>query len=85
MGLREGDCVMVAMIIEARSLKTVEVTAASEKDWEMLVSEGLMSCCGAKIVYFFLFLASEQRANSGHLTRSDEGRNEGTESGCLDQ
>uniref|UniRef100_A0A8D8AHR0 Peroxisomal ATPase PEX1 n=2 Tax=Culex pipiens TaxID=7175 RepID=A0A8D8AHR0_CULPI len=36
MGLREGDCVMVAMIIEARSLKTVEVTAASEKDWEML-------------------------------------------------
>lgn len=40
MGLREGDCVMVAMIIEARSLKTVEVTAASEKDWEMLVSDG---------------------------------------------
>lgn len=37
MGLKEGDTVMVAMIIEARSLKTVEVTAASEKDWDMLV------------------------------------------------
>ncbi|XP_021704572.1 peroxisome biogenesis factor 1 [Aedes aegypti] len=36
MGLKEGDAVMVAMIIEARSLKTVEVTAASEKDWDML-------------------------------------------------
>ncbi|XP_055631247.1 peroxisomal ATPase PEX1 [Toxorhynchites rutilus septentrionalis] len=36
MGLKEGDSVMVAMIIEVRSLKTVEVTAASEKDWDMM-------------------------------------------------
>uniref|UniRef100_A0A182WG08 Peroxisomal ATPase PEX1 n=1 Tax=Anopheles minimus TaxID=112268 RepID=A0A182WG08_9DIPT len=36
MGLKEGDAVMVAMIIDARSLKRVEVSAVSEKDWEML-------------------------------------------------
>ncbi|XP_058066718.1 peroxisomal ATPase PEX1 [Anopheles bellator] len=36
MGLREGDTVMVAMIIDVRSLKRVEVCAATEKDWEML-------------------------------------------------
>ncbi|XP_058464008.1 peroxisomal ATPase PEX1 [Malaya genurostris] len=36
MGLKEGDMVMVALIMEVRSLKTVEVTAASEKDWSML-------------------------------------------------
>ncbi|XP_065075687.1 peroxisomal ATPase PEX1 [Ochlerotatus camptorhynchus] len=36
MGLKEGDAVMVAMIIEARSLKTVEVTTTTEKDWDML-------------------------------------------------
>ncbi|XP_055534702.1 peroxisomal ATPase PEX1 [Wyeomyia smithii] len=36
MGLKEGDMVMVALVMEVRSLKTVEVTAASEKDWDML-------------------------------------------------
>ncbi|XP_053659092.1 peroxisomal ATPase PEX1 [Anopheles marshallii] len=36
MGLKEGDAVMVAMIIDVRSLKRVEVSAVSEKDWEML-------------------------------------------------
>ncbi|KFB47265.1 hypothetical protein ZHAS_00015292 [Anopheles sinensis] len=36
MGLKEGDAVMVAMIMDVRSLKRVEVTAVSEKDWEML-------------------------------------------------
>uniref|UniRef100_A0AAG5DQQ9 Peroxisomal ATPase PEX1 n=1 Tax=Anopheles atroparvus TaxID=41427 RepID=A0AAG5DQQ9_ANOAO len=36
MGLKDGDAVMVAMIMDVRSLKRVEVTAVSEKDWEML-------------------------------------------------
>ncbi|XP_058831801.1 peroxisomal ATPase PEX1 [Topomyia yanbarensis] len=36
MGLKEGDMVMVALVMEVRSLKTVEVTAASEKDWNVL-------------------------------------------------
>ncbi|XP_061513544.1 peroxisomal ATPase PEX1 [Anopheles gambiae] len=36
MDLKEGDAVMVAMIMDVRSLKRVEVSAASEKDWEML-------------------------------------------------
>ncbi|XP_035787338.1 peroxisome biogenesis factor 1-like [Anopheles albimanus] len=36
MGLREGDVVMVAMIIDVRSLKRVEVSPVTEKDWEML-------------------------------------------------
>ncbi|EAA05513.4 AGAP010924-PA [Anopheles gambiae str. PEST] len=36
MDLKEGDAVMVAMIMDVRSLKRVEVSAGSEKDWEML-------------------------------------------------
>uniref|UniRef100_A0A182NDC1 Peroxisomal ATPase PEX1 n=1 Tax=Anopheles dirus TaxID=7168 RepID=A0A182NDC1_9DIPT len=36
MDLKEGDAVMVALIMDVRSLKRVEVSAVSEKDWEML-------------------------------------------------
>uniref|UniRef100_A0A182Q4W1 Peroxisomal ATPase PEX1 n=1 Tax=Anopheles farauti TaxID=69004 RepID=A0A182Q4W1_9DIPT len=36
MDLKEGDAVMVSLIIDVRSLKRVEVSAPSEKDWEML-------------------------------------------------
>ncbi|XP_055599118.1 peroxisomal ATPase PEX1 [Uranotaenia lowii] len=36
MGLKEGDMVLVALIMEVRSLKTVEVTATTEKEWNIL-------------------------------------------------
>lgn len=51
MDLKEGDAVMVAMIMDVRSLKRVEVSAASEKDWEMLVSVGVCVCWSVGVAF----------------------------------